>query len=117
MYWLRCQLLNWALAFFLNFLETQMFKSCSYCNRQFKPLNSAQKYCCKSCKNCSHSSSRLDQKDTRKLLTVSSYYATDGGRQEVERGSHDATLLHHGMTRDEWLDKWKETNSFRLPKS
>lgn len=91
-----------------------MFKVCGYCKRQFKASNYNQKYCCRSCGNCAHSSARLREKDDAELLSVSSYYATESGRDEVARGSHDQRLAAHGISRLEWLVKWDmKCGSFR----
>ncbi len=101
--------LNAALALSeINLKGSVMYKSCAYCGRQFSPVNRTQKYCCSSCKNCSHSSARLASKDTQKLLKASGYYATENGKAEVMRGSHDRTLEANGTSREEWLKMWQE---------
>lgn len=44
--------------------------------------------------------------DEHKLLTASGYYATESGKDEVERGLHDETLRKNAVTREDWLVKW-----------
>lgn len=88
-----------------------MYRICAYCSRQFRPDNRTQKYCSSSCKNCSNSSARLNYNDTQKLLKASSYYATENGKDEVMRGSHDHTLEANGTSREEWLKMWQKKRS------
>lgn len=81
-------------------------KQCAYCKKSFTTSDGAQRFCCKSCKNCSNSYSRMCSADSRKLITASGYYATENGRNEVERGLHDETLRRNSTTREDWLAKW-----------
>ena len=81
-----------------------MEKICQYCNKRFNAVTYKQKYCSRSCKNCSHSSARMERNDTHKLLKKSGYYATFAGKGEVERGDHDKTLKENGITRKDWLE-------------
>ena len=48
--------------------------------------------------------------DEQKLLTASGYYATESGKDEVERGSHDETLRRNAVTREDWLANWNLRN-------
>jgi len=48
--------------------------------------------------------------DEQKLISASGYYATDSGKSEVERGSHDDALRNNSITREEWLEKWNLKN-------
>jgi hypothetical protein len=41
-------------------------------------------------------------------LKASGYYATENGKAEVMRGSHDHTLEANGTSREEWLKMWQE---------
>ena len=87
-----------------------MQKQCAYCNRFFTASNRAQEFCCASCKNCSHSRGRMVSADEHKLISASGYYATESGRNEVERGLHDETLRSKSITREDWLSKWNLKN-------
>ena len=48
----------------------------------------------------------MDSADESKLISVSGYYATIDGRNEVERGSHDEKLRKNSLTREGWLERW-----------
>jgi len=84
-------------------------RNCNYCGREYIAKNYNQKYCSPSCKNCASSRDRMKEKDFRQFKTISSFYATEAGRKEVEKGSHKDYLARLNMTRDEWLAEWDQS--------